>query len=457
VLVAAHSLLVAAHTSMTPPSGYLLAAAIARPADRFRRLLSARSDEGKFAGDLQSDQLHRLHSEMHQHGALGEAAAAAAAARQDFAGGRSTAVDLSPSIAAAMAWAKVRSAPPPSQAQVYSQMVKARERTLRDEAVERLAGGSGGGAGQVGPATGFDIEADPSGAIRVVPKKREATLSSSTKKDPNKAAMLAILAERPDMTERDLRQLFPRLFRGKSCRAELGWTDNTYHETPYWWWPGSWMTYGKMLSKVHDNRFVLFQSGRVDNAELAGHPMLPASSTSVAPNPEWEAKMEAERVRAVGQLLEQRAALRAQVRDIESDLRKLGMDVEEGVGGQSVLDMRKAEGRELATKALAIATVLVLFAASVGAYVFHLYTGVSTVREFRDWWRAVIRGQDYHSAAAPIAATLDALTPKIEGSELSHLAHNVRWPNRVSAHHACIACFPCNILCLHVEASDARY
>lgn len=187
------------------------------------------------------------------------------------------------------------------------------------------------------------------------------------------------------------------------------------------------MTYSKRLTKVFENRFVLFKSGRVDGAELAGHPSLPSPGNAVeAANPEWEAKMEAERVRAVGQLLEQRAALRAQVREIESDLRKLGMEVEEGVGGQSVLDMRKAEGRELATRALAIATVLVLFAASIAGYVFHLYTGVSTVREFRDWWRARIRAQDYRNAAAPIVDRLESLTPKIEGSQLSHLAHNVR-------------------------------
>jgi len=34
------------------------------------------------------------------------------------------------------------------------------------------------------------------------------------------------------------------------------------------------------------------------------------------------------------------------------------------------------DGRELAVKALAIATVLVLLGAAVVAYLFHLYTGV---------------------------------------------------------------------------------
>ncbi len=59
------------------------------------------------------------------------------------------------------------------------------------------------------------------------------------------------------------------------------------------------------------------------------------------------------------------------MRDIERDLRKLGMDVEENVGGQSVLDMRRAEGREIAMRALAIATVLVLVAA--GMYVLYIH------------------------------------------------------------------------------------
>jgi hypothetical protein len=56
------------------------------------------------------------------------------------------------------------------------------------------------------------------------------------------------------------------------------------------------------------------------------------------------------------------------VRDIERDLRKLGMDVDENVGRQSVLDVRRAEGRQIAMRALAIATVLVLVAA--GMYVY---------------------------------------------------------------------------------------
>jgi len=47
------------------------------------------------------------------------------------------------------------------------------------------------------------------------------------------------------------------------------------------------------------------------------------------------------------------------------------MDVEENVGGQSVLDMRRAEGREIAMRALAIATVLVLVAA--GMYVLYIH------------------------------------------------------------------------------------
>jgi hypothetical protein len=29
----------------------------------------------------------------------------------------------------------------------------------------------------------------------------------------------------------------------------------------------------------------------------------------------------------------------------------------------------------------------------VATYVFHLYTGVRTVRDFRDWWRERIRRQ----------------------------------------------------------------
>ena len=56
------------------------------------------------------------------------------------------------------------------------------------------------------------------------------------------------------------------------------------------------------------------------------------------------------------------------MRDIERDLRKLGMDVDENVGRQSVLDVRRAEGRQIAMRALAIATVLVLVAA--GMYVY---------------------------------------------------------------------------------------
>ena len=81
------------------------------------RRLSARGEEGKFASDHQSEQLHKLRTAMQDRGfQLSEVREAAEARRQ---GSDATAVDLSPSIAAAMAWAKARRAPPPSQAQVY--------------------------------------------------------------------------------------------------------------------------------------------------------------------------------------------------------------------------------------------------------------------------------------------------------------------------------------------------
>ena len=83
-----------------------------------RRRLSARGEEGKFASDHQSEQLHKLRTEMQdrQGVQLSEVREAAEARRL---GSEATAVDLSPSIAAAMAWAKARRAPPPSQAQVH--------------------------------------------------------------------------------------------------------------------------------------------------------------------------------------------------------------------------------------------------------------------------------------------------------------------------------------------------
>jgi len=40
-------------------------------------------------------------------------------------------------------------------------------------------------------------------------------------------------------------------------------TANTFHDTPYWWWPGKWITYGKTLSHIVNHRFVLFKQGKV--------------------------------------------------------------------------------------------------------------------------------------------------------------------------------------------------
>ena len=323
-----------------------------------------------------------------------------------------------PSLQETMAWVQAKLKPPPSQARVYRDLAEARSRALVESADQAAAADQ---------AASFEVVQDGDGAVRVVPKKKAAPAVAD--KGATEAALLAILAEKPGMTERELRHLFPRLFPPRADAPGDMMTANTFHDTPYWWWPGKWITYGKTLSHIANNRFVLFKEGKVDGAELYQLPHHPdpreRADALPPPNAAWEAKMEEERVKAVGQLLEQRAALRAQVRDIESDLRKLGMDVEEDVGGQSVLDMRRAEGRQIAMRALAIATVLVLLAAGVAAYVFHLYTGVRTVREFRDWWRAKIRGQDYHAVAAPYSRRLEALTPRVEGSALSDLAHNI--------------------------------
>ena len=234
------------------------------------------------------------------------------------------------------------------------------------------------------------------------------------------------------MTEEELHRLFPRLRPAPSAPPPAGdlLTANTSSDTAYWWWPGKWLTYAQVLRGGHQRRFALLRDGRVEGARL---PWLSGDAREEAARTQpmalgarqMEAQMEEERVRAVGQLLEQRAALRSQVRDLESQLRKLGMEVEAEVGG--LLDMRKAEARELAWKALAVATVLVLLAAAAAAYAFHRATGVSSAREFRDWWRDFLREQHPHvyAAVSPVAKWLQASTPQVEDSALAQLAHNI--------------------------------
>ena len=288
--------------------------------------------------------------------------------------------------------------------------------------------------GVASPSAAFELQHGDDGVVRVVPRKKPAREQKSIEQDSTEAAVLAILTERPGMTKEELHRLFPRLRPTPSAPPPAGdlLTANTSRDTAYWWWPGKWLTYAQVLRGGHQHRFALLRDGRVEGARLpwlSGDAREEAAGTlRMAPGTrQMEAQMEEERVRAVGQLLEQRAALRSQVRDLESQLRKLGMEVEAEVGGQSLLDMRRAEARELAWKALAVATVLVLLAAAAAAYAFHRATGVSSAREFRDWWRFYLRQQHPHvyAAVSPVATLLQASTPQVEDSALAQLAHNI--------------------------------
>ena len=340
--------------------------------------------------------------------------------------GRSTAVDVAPSIAATVARATVlaraRRVGPQHQAQVFNELAAARHRDLSRS------------TGVASPSAGFELQHGDDGVVRVVPRKKPAREQKSIEQGSTEAAVLAILTERPGMTEEELHRLFPRLRPAPSAPPPAGdlLTANTSRDTAYWWWPGKWLTYAQVLRGGHQHRFALLRDGRVEGARLpwlSGDAREEAARTlPMAPGTQqMQAQMEEERVRAVGQLLEQRAALRSQVRDLESQLRKLGMEVEAEVGGQSLLDMRKAEARELAWKALAVATVLVLLAAAAAAYAFHRATGVSSAREFRDWWRVFLREQHPHvyAAVSPVAKLLQASTPQVEDSALAQLAHNI--------------------------------
>ena len=82
----------------------------------------------------------------------------------------------------------------------------------RDLAAARnkaLAESAGQAAGD--EVSSFELVQDGNGAIRVVPKKKQIATANADK-DLASAALLSILAEKPGMTERELRHIFPRLF-----------------------------------------------------------------------------------------------------------------------------------------------------------------------------------------------------------------------------------------------------
>ena len=95
------------------------------------RGLWSRTDEAKFAEDLQGEQLQKLRTEMQAQGVLSEVRAAAAN-KPDPA---ESAVDLSNSIAMSIAYARARFAPRPSQDKIYRDIALARYNKLRNEGI----------------------------------------------------------------------------------------------------------------------------------------------------------------------------------------------------------------------------------------------------------------------------------------------------------------------------------
>jgi hypothetical protein len=186
------------------------------------RGLWSRTDERKFAEDLQGEQLQKLRTEMQAQGVLSEVRAAAAN-KPDPA---DSAVDMSNSIATSIAYARARFAPPPSQDKVYRDIALARYNALRNEGI----------AEESDKSALFEIETDADGTIRVVPKKKAGTITPEMDKGSREAAVLAMLAERPTMTARQLREEFPRLFPAAHVSATGDMmTQNTFHDAPYWW------------------------------------------------------------------------------------------------------------------------------------------------------------------------------------------------------------------------------
>jgi hypothetical protein len=185
------------------------------------RGLWSRTDERKFAEDLQGEQLQKLRTEMQAQGVLSEVRAAAAN-KPDPA---DSAVDLSNSIATSIAYARARFAPPPSQDKAYRDIALARYNALRNEGI----------AEESDKSALFEIETDADGTIRVVPKKK-AGITPDMNKGSREADVLALLAGRPTMTARQLREEFPRLFPAVHV-SETGdmMTQNTFHDAPYWW------------------------------------------------------------------------------------------------------------------------------------------------------------------------------------------------------------------------------
>ena len=84
---------------------------------------------------------------------------------------------------------------------MYRDLAAARNKALAESA----------GKAASDEASSFELVQDGSGAIRVVPKKKQIATANADK-DLASAALLSILAEKPGMTERELRHIFPRLF-----------------------------------------------------------------------------------------------------------------------------------------------------------------------------------------------------------------------------------------------------
>jgi len=268
--------------------------------------------------------------------------------------------------------------------------------------------GTGKGGGQ------FEVKVSESGMVSVVPKKQLSPrdlsdfVFDSLRKDPH-LTVAELKAQNPHLFPA------PALLRGPEKRGDAFWTRNTFNDSPHWWWPGSWIKYAKALTDLSRGRYEIMATGRHKDID-----MLPPEK----PEPVLQLTVAelAERMHRVESLHEQRATLLNKLREVEGEMKTLGIEVAKPTPSlAATMDARRADGARLGFQALGIATLIVGASAVVGAYVFSKRTGVTDVEGFKDWATSSVDSEWYQSRATTLSSAIESRTPTVANTTVGSI------------------------------------
>uniref|UniRef100_A0A6U6AII9 Uncharacterized protein n=1 Tax=Guillardia theta TaxID=55529 RepID=A0A6U6AII9_GUITH len=343
------------------------------------------AEEHRYAESLQRSSMDRMRRELNQEQLT------TAIPKEHLDEDKFSGVDVVGPIAAASVWQRLAKSR-------KSQVAVSKEDTNSDQ-------------------SGFRIVVEQDGSIRAIPKERVKREPTPEEKEIRFMKSIAGIGDMSDSEfKRKYHWLLPGTVSGRKHEDSSSiWTRNTFNDTPYIWWPGSWIRYSKILLEISRNRFKFFRYGEIQGqkvfAAAAQSARLESRSETVDPETNSE----------IIRMMEEREKYMMKIRELNNQLRILGVQE----GSDEFAEDRKAEGTALAWKAFLIATLIVLTSSSAALWVFCKRTGIRSFREFREFAKDYIQSDEIRKSTSEYSALANEWTPKVRDSTLSELATQV--------------------------------